>query len=127
MTLRSNIPLFPEKGAGISAGRLSINYWEVNVMKMFIIVYSWAFDNIVIDMITKSGLRAYTKWTKVLGCGTETEPKMGSQFWPAENDVLTIVVNNEDAAKVKEIVLTLRKENPRAGVRCFIVPVEEMI
>lgn len=127
MTLRSNIPLFPEKGADISAGRLSINYREVRVMKMFIIVYSWAFDNIVIDMITKSGLKAYTKWTKVLGCGTETEPKMGSQFWPAENDVLTIVVNNEDAAKVKEIVLTLRKENPRAGVRCFIVPVEEMI
>lgn len=96
-------------------------------MKMFIIVYSWAIDDDVIAAITKSGLKAYTKWTKVLGCGTETEPKMGSQFWPGENDVLTVVVNNEDAAKVKEVVLNLRKEHPRAGVRCFIVPVEEMI
>ena len=96
-------------------------------MKMFIIVYSWAIDDEVITAITNSGLKAYTKWTKVLGCGTETDPKMGSQLWPGENDVLTVVINNEDADKVKEVVLNLRNAHPRSGVRCFIVPVEEMI
>jgi nitrogen regulatory protein PII len=96
-------------------------------MKMFIIVYSWGIDDEVIAALTKRGLKAYTKWTKVLGCGTETEPKMGTQVWPGENDVITMVINDEDAAKVKEVVLNLRKEHPRSGVRCFIMPVEEMI
>jgi nitrogen regulatory protein PII len=96
-------------------------------MKMLFIVYSWAIDDEVIAALTKSGLKAYTKWTKVLGCGSETEPKTGSKLWPSETDVLTIVVDNEDVAKIKEVVLTLKKEHPRAGLRCYIVPVEEMI
>ena len=96
-------------------------------MKMFIIVYSSFIDDKVIAAFTKSGLKSYTKWTKVLGCGVETGPKMGSRSWPDENDVITVVINNEDVAKAKDVVVTLRKEHPRAGVRCFIVPVEEMI
>jgi nitrogen regulatory protein PII len=96
-------------------------------MKMFIIVYSWAIDDDVIAAVRKSGIKAYTKWTRVLGCGTETEPKMGSQIWPGENDVVTMVIKDEDAFKVKDVVLNLRKEHPRGGVRCFIVPVDEMI
>jgi nitrogen regulatory protein PII len=104
-----------------------VNYREVGQMKMFIVVYSWAIDDDVITAITKSGIKAYTKWTKVLGCGTETDPKMGSQTWPGENDVVTVVVNNEDAERVKKIVLKLREDHPRAGVRCFVIPVEEMI
>ncbi len=38
-----------------------------------------------------------------------------------------MVINNEDSDKVRNAVQTLRKEHPRAGVRSFIVPVEEMI
>ena len=40
---------------------------------------------------------------------------------------MTVVLEDEDAAKMKGIVLTLRKEYPLDGVRCFVVPVEEMI
>lgn len=94
-------------------------------MKMFFIVYSWAIDENVLAALAASGVNAYTKWTKVQGCGCESEPKLGAGS--GENDVLTVVINNEDADKVKAVVLNLRKEHPRAGVRCFIVPVEEMI
>jgi len=91
-------------------------------MKMFIIVYSWAIDEDVIEAVTKSGIKAYAKWTNVLGCGTETDPKMGSQPWFGENDVLTVVINTEEPTMVKEAVMNLRKDHPRAGVRCFVVP-----
>ncbi len=47
-------------------------------MKMFVIVYSRWLDKNVIEAVTKSGVKAYTKWSNVSGCGTETEPKMGS-------------------------------------------------
>jgi nitrogen regulatory protein PII len=113
------------RGGGSTAAEQSNQ--EEKVMKMFFIVYSWGIDEEVIDALAKSGVNAYTKWTKVMGCGSETEPKLGSQIWPGENDVLTVVVNNEDAFKVKAVTLNLRKQHPRAGIRCFILPVEEMI
>lgn len=96
-------------------------------MKMFVIVYSWAIDDFVIAELAAGGVTAYTKWTKVMGCGCESEPKLLSRFAPGENDVLTAVVSNEDADGVREIVLNLRKKHPKAGIRCFVVPVEEMI
>jgi nitrogen regulatory protein PII len=96
-------------------------------MKMFMIVYEWSIDVYVIAAINEIGITGYTKWTKVLGTGPETGPKMGSHTCPCDNDMLAVVVDDKDAAKVKEMVLHLRKEHPRGGLRCFIVPVEEMI
>jgi nitrogen regulatory protein PII len=95
-------------------------------MKKSVIVHWRSIDDEVIATLTKSGVKAF-KWTEVLGCGSETEPKLRPRFWPEENDVLTVVTNDEDANKVKEVVLSLRKAHPGAGIRCFIAPVKEMI
>ena len=94
-------------------------------MKMFVLVYSSAIDDYVIPAISKGGIKAYTKWTDVHGTGPETGPKL--RFSQGDNHVLSVVLEDEDAAKMKEIVLTLRKEYSLGGVRCFVVPVEEMI
>lgn len=96
-------------------------------MNMFMIVYEWSIDDFVIAAIKEIGVTGYTKWTKVLGMGPETGPKMDSHTCPCNNDVLAVVVEDKDSAKVRERVLHLRKEHPRGGVRCFIVPVKEMI
>ena len=95
------------------------------MMKMFVIVYSSSCDDYVMEAITRGGIKTYTKWRRVLGKGTETRPKL--TFSQGDNDVLSIVVEDKDAKKLKEIVVNLRKENPIAGIRCFIMPVEEMI
>jgi len=95
------------------------------MMKMFVIVYSWSCDDYVMEAITGGGIKAYTKWGRVLGKGTETGPKL--TYSQGGNDVLSIVVDDTDAKKLKEIVVDLRKEYPLAGIRCFILPVEEMI
>ncbi len=94
-------------------------------MKMFVLVYSSAFDDYVNEAITKGGIKAYTKLTDVHGRGPETGPKL--KYSQGDNDVVTVVVNDEEADKVKKIVQNLRKEYPRGGVRCFVIPVEEMI
>ncbi len=94
-------------------------------MKMFVIVYSSACDDYVIEAITRGGIKAYTKWREVLGKGTETGPKL--TYSQGDNDVLSIVVDDKDAKMLKEIVVSLRKENPTAGIKCFIMPVEEML
>jgi nitrogen regulatory protein PII len=94
-------------------------------MKMFVLVYSSAIDDDVIAAISIGGVKAYTKWNNVHGTGPETGPKF--TYSQGDNHVITIVVNDADAPKVRDLVLKLRKGNPKGGVRCFIVPVEEMI
>ncbi len=94
-------------------------------MKMCTIVYASAMDDYVMTAVSKSGIEAYTKWTEVHGTGPETGPKL--TYSQGDNDVLTIVVNDKDASRVRNMTLQLRKEHPRGGIRCFIVPVEEMI
>jgi len=94
-------------------------------MKMFVLVYSSNIDDDVIAAISRGGIKAYTKWTDVHGTGPETGPKL--RYSQGDNHVLTIVVSSEDAGKVRDVMLKLRKEHPLGGVRCFIVPVEEMI
>ncbi len=94
-------------------------------MKMFVIVYSSACDDYVMEAIRRGGIKAYTKWREVLGLGMETGPKL--TYSQGDNDVLSIVVDDKDAAILKGIVVNLRKENPTAGIKCFVMPVEEMI
>ncbi len=94
-------------------------------MKMFVLVYSSNIDDDVIAAISRGGIKAYTKWTDVHGTGPETGPKL--RYSQGDNHVLTIVVSTEDAGKVRDVMLKLRKDYPLGGVRCFIVPVEEMI
>ncbi len=92
---------------------------------MFIIVYASTIDNYVMEAVSRGGIRAFTKWTAVQGAGPETGPKL--TYSQGDNDVLTVVVNDADSGKVRDLTLELRKEHPKGGVRCFIVPVEEMI
>ncbi len=96
-------------------------------MKMFMIMYEYAIDAEVFAEIKKIGIAGYTKWSKVQGAGPETGLKLNTRDWPGLNDVLVVVVDEKDAEKVKEMVSHLRKTYPQSGVRCFIVPVEEMI
>ncbi len=96
-------------------------------MKMFMIMYEYAIDAEVFAEIKKTGIAGYTKLSKVQGAGPETGPKLDTRFWPGLNDILIVVVDEKETLKVKEMVLHLRSKYPRAGVRCFIVPVEEML
>ena len=64
--------------------------------------------------------------TSVLACGNETEPKLGSRVLPGENNILSVVVKNEDTAGVKDILLNLKREHPRTGIRCCILPLEKL-
>ncbi|MCX5847105.1 MAG: hypothetical protein NTW12_12245 [Deltaproteobacteria bacterium] len=96
-------------------------------MKMFLIVYCDAADKYVIEVFKKAGVSHYTKMEEVHGEGTETEPKLGTHCWPGANNVLFVAVQNEEVPLITELVRQLKKEHPRAGVKGFILPMEESI
>lgn len=94
-------------------------------MKMFLIIYGEAADEFVIAALKEAGIRGYTKTVEARGEGTETEPKLGTHCWPGKNNVLFMALADEDIPRITERVRALKREHPRAGIRSFVLPMEE--
>jgi len=96
-------------------------------VKMLVVVYSDAVDEVVITAFKKADIGAYTKWKETLGEGTETEPKLGTHCWPGKNNVLAVVVEDEKVPVVSEIVRNLKTEYPKGGIKTFVLQVEDIL
>jgi hypothetical protein len=96
-------------------------------MKMFMIVYSEAADYDVIAQFKKAGIKRYTKMQEACGEGDETEPKLGTHTWPGKNNVLFVAVPTDEVGNVREVVAFLKEHHPRAGVKAFMLPMEEAV
>jgi len=95
-------------------------------MKMFLIIYCEAADEDVIAALKEAGVRGYTKMVEARGEGTETEPKLGTHFWPGKNNVLLMAVADEEIARLDAKLRELKRTHPRSGVRSFLLPMEEL-
>jgi Tat protein secretion system quality control protein TatD with DNase activity len=96
-------------------------------MKMFLIVYCEAADEDVIAALKRAGIRAYTKMVEARGEGTETEPKLGTHCWPGKNNVLLMAVNDQEVHGISETIQAIKRDHPRAGIRGFLLPMEETV
>ena len=96
-------------------------------MKMVFIVYSQAADYDVIAAIKQAGVKGYTKMENASGEGVETEPKLHTHIWPGENCVLFLALEEDELPAIVELIRELKLEHPRAGVKAFIMPMEEII
>jgi nitrogen regulatory protein PII len=96
-------------------------------MKMFLIIYGEAADEDVTAVLKEAGIHGYTKMVEARGEGTETEPKLGTHFWPGRNNVLLMAVADEEVPRISEQIRRLQQEHPRAGVRSFLLPIEQDI
>jgi hypothetical protein len=95
-------------------------------MKMFLIVYCEAADEDVVAALKEAGIHGYTKMVEAQGEGTETEPKLGTHCWPGKNNILFMALSDDEVARIKERVGDLKRTHPRAGVRSFLLPMEEI-
>jgi hypothetical protein len=96
-------------------------------MKMFLVIYSEATDENITAAFKKSGFNVYTKMHGATGEGVESEPKLGTHFWPGRNNTLLLAVPDEDIRILVELVRRLKVEQPRAGLRAFTFPLEECV
>jgi hypothetical protein len=94
-------------------------------MKMFLIIYCEAADEDVIAALKEAGVRGYTKMVEARGEGTETEPKLGTHCWPGKNNVLFMALPDGEIPGLTERIRRLKRDHPRAGVRSFLLPMEE--
>ena len=66
------------------------------------------------------GVRGYTSWEEVMGCGSETgEPHLGDAVWPILNSAIISITDDERCEKLLEALRALDAANPKLGVRAF--------
>jgi nitrogen regulatory protein PII len=96
-------------------------------MKMLIVVYNDAIDETILSAFKEAEVKGYTKWKETLGEGNETEPKLGTHYWPGRNNVLAVVMEDEKVPVVTNIIKELKTKHPKSGIKTFILQVEETI
>jgi hypothetical protein len=96
-------------------------------MKMFLVIYAEATDESITAAFKGAGFKAYTKMHGATGEGQETEPKLGTHFWPGKNNALFFAVKDEDIHILCNLVTSLKLEQPRAGLKAFTLPLEECV
>lgn len=94
-------------------------------MKMFFVLYTESSDEDIINAFKKSGFKYYTKMSGVMGEGDESEPKLGTHYWPGKNNALLLAVPDEKIQPLCELVRQLKVEHPRAGLKAFTFPLDE--
>jgi len=94
---------------------------------MVLIAYCEAADYEIVAAIKKAGIKGYTKFTEVFGEGSETQPRLGTQCWPGKNNFLAIAIEDKELESLIKTIKEMKKRHPRAGVKAFVMPVEEVI
>jgi len=92
--------------------------------KAILVVYDASIHEEVMEALTGSGVRSFTRFQNVTGSGRASGPHLGTHVWPATNSALLLVVEEEEASRVLEAVRGLRQRWLRTGVKAFCWPIE---
>ena len=97
-------------------------------MKAIFIVYNQAYNQEIVELLEAEGQRGYTVWEEIGGRGSETgEPHLGNHAWPTQNHALLSVVEDALAPKVMDLLRQTDRDNPKLGLRAYVLPVEDAL
>lgn len=97
-------------------------------MKTVFITYDQAHHDGVAEALKSSLCRGYTYFPEIGGCGTKTgEPHLGSHAWPALNEAVITVVEDDRVQPLLDRLHKLDVDNPLLGLRAFVWSVEQSI
>lgn len=89
-------------------------------MKALFIACDQALYEEVQHKMAELGVRGYTSWEEVQGCGTETgEPHLGDAVWPILNSAILTITDNERSEQLLDALRVIDAANPKLGVRAF--------
>ncbi|MFA5553343.1 MAG: PG0541 family transporter-associated protein [Phycisphaerae bacterium] len=95
-------------------------------MKIVMICYNEAFDEEIIEILEQTKVSGYTKWTKVLGKGSTSEPHMLSHVWPKANNVILTAVDEKTAEAIFEKVKLSKWKMGTEGLKAFMWQIDQM-
>jgi len=96
-------------------------------MKMLFIIYDVDFDEDVMETLATCCAAGYTKWTRVLGKGERSNPKLDDGVWPGFNCAVVMAVENELDTTVVEALQSLHNRMGQKALKVFGWPIEKVI
>jgi len=96
-------------------------------MKMYMIIYDVDHDENVMETLSQCCVMGYTKWTRVLGKGSRSNPKMDDAVWPGFNCVVMMGVDEESEPVVIEAMKSLHEGMGKKALKVFCWPLEKVI
>ncbi len=89
-------------------------------MKALFIACDQALHDEVMQKMEELGVRGYTSWEEVKGCGSETgEPHLGDAVWPIMNSAILSITDDNRCFMLLDALRALDAANPLLGVRAF--------
>ena len=97
-------------------------------MKAIFIVYNQAYNQEIVELLEDCGQRGYTVWEEIGGRGGETgEPHLGNHAWPTQNHAVLTAVDDSIVAEIMDRLRATDRDNPKLGLRAYVLPVEEAL
>jgi len=93
---------------------------------MIFVIYDRAVDEEVREALTACCVEHFTRWHDVSGVGS-TGPHLGDHTWPALNNVMMAVVEEEKKEQIFQRIQELQERFPFVGLRALAVPVLDNI
>ena len=89
-------------------------------MKGIFIACDQALYEEVRQVMKQLGVRGYTSWEEVTGCGSYTgEPHLGDAVGPVMNSAILSITDDEHCWQLLDALRALDATNPKLGVRAF--------
>ncbi len=95
--------------------------------KMIMLVYNEAIDDEVMEILSRSALKNYTKLTKTYGKGEASGAHLGNDIWPGLNNILYIACRDDEARRLAEEIRIARITLGKEGIKAFTIPLEEIV
>ena len=97
-------------------------------MKSILITCNQAHYYRIAQEMTHLNIRGFTSWGPVTGRGSKTgDPHYGTKAWPALNNAIIAVVEDDQVDNLLEFLKKLDKKTPALGLRAFVWNVEKSI
>ncbi len=89
-------------------------------MKAIFVSCNQALYTEVLDKMKELGIRGYTGWEELEGCGTSTgDPHLGTGAWPTLNSALIAMVEDAKAEVFLAELREIDNANPKLGLHAF--------
>jgi len=97
-------------------------------MKAIFIAYNQAYNQEIVELLEAEGQRGYTVWEEIGGRGSiDGEPHLGNHAWPTQNHAILTAVEDALAADIMARLRETDRDNPKLGLRAYVLPVEEAL
>ena len=96
-------------------------------MKMVMLVFDAAYEEAVMETLSRVPVAGFTQWSRVLGRGMRSDPKMDTAVWPGFNQALVAALEDGAAATLTDALAELVRSAGGKGVKAFIWPLDRVI